>query len=45
VKAPSLDRDRVARFGVRYSWEHSTRQFVSRLVPARASASRLAEAA
>ena len=45
VKALSLDRDRVARFGARYSWEHSTRQFVSQLVPARLPASRLAEAA
>jgi glycosyltransferase involved in cell wall biosynthesis len=43
--ALALDRDRVARFGARYSWEQSTRQFVSRLVPARVRASRLAEAA
>ena len=45
LAALGLDRDRVASFGARFSWEQSTRQFVSLLVPARASASRLAEAA
>jgi hypothetical protein len=37
-----LDRGRVARFGERFSWEHSTRQFVSSLVPARSTAPELA---
>jgi glycosyltransferase involved in cell wall biosynthesis len=43
--ALALDRDRVARFGARYSWEQSTRQFVAALVPARAASARLAERA
>jgi glycosyltransferase involved in cell wall biosynthesis len=45
LAALALDRDRVARFGARYSWEQSTRQFVARLVPARVPAARLAQAA
>jgi glycosyltransferase involved in cell wall biosynthesis len=43
--ALALDRDSVARFGARYSWEQSTRQFVAALVPARAPSARLAERA
>src|ERR1700682_5428917 len=31
-----LDRDRVARYGANFSWEHSSRQFLASLVPARA---------
>lgn len=36
LAALSLDRDKVRRYAERFSWEHSTRQFVSSLVPARA---------
>lgn len=43
--ALTLDRDKVARYGSRYSWEHSTRQFLSSLVPARSVEAALAEAA
>jgi len=39
-----FDSDRVARFGERFTWENSTRQFVANLVPARLPAPRLAEA-
>ncbi|HEY4999127.1 MAG TPA: glycosyltransferase family 1 protein, partial [Usitatibacter sp.] len=45
MKALTLDRDRVARYGARYSWERSTRQFLSSLVPARCMEAALAEAA
>lgn len=45
MKALSLDRDKVARYGWHYSWEHCTRQFLSSLVPARSTEAALAEAA
>jgi len=35
MKALALDRERVQRFGARFTWEASTRQFVASLVPAR----------
>jgi len=45
LAALQLDRERVARFGAGFSWEHCTRQFVSNLVPARLRARALASAA
>jgi glycosyltransferase involved in cell wall biosynthesis len=45
LAALALDRDRVRRYGERFSWESSTRQFVSHLAPVRAGANALAEAA
>jgi glycosyltransferase involved in cell wall biosynthesis len=45
MSALTLDRDRVARYGAKFSWEHSTRQFLSSLVPARVREAALAEAA
>ena len=45
LAALALDRNRVARFGERFTWEQSTRQFVANLVPARSASPRLAEAA
>jgi len=45
MQALTLDREKVAAYGRRYTWENSTRQFVSSLVPARASLGRLAEVA
>lgn len=45
MAALALDRDRVRRYGERFSWEHSSRQFISSLVPARVEESRLAQAA
>lgn len=45
LAALALDRGRVARFGERFTWEQSTRQFVGSLVPARSASPRLAEAA
>jgi glycosyltransferase involved in cell wall biosynthesis len=45
LAALALDRDKVRKFGERYSWESSARQFLSHLVPARAIQSRLAPAA
>jgi glycosyltransferase involved in cell wall biosynthesis len=45
MKALTLDREKVARHGERFSWEFCTRQFLSSLVPARAAQPRLAEAA
>jgi len=45
LAALQLDRERVARFGAGFSWEHCTRQFVSKLVPARLRATALASAA
>jgi len=45
LAALQLDRERVARFGAAFSWEHSTRQFVSNLVPARLRDPALASAA
>jgi glycosyltransferase involved in cell wall biosynthesis len=40
-----LDRDKVARYGERFSWEHCSRQFLASLVPARAKEGALAQAA
>jgi glycosyltransferase involved in cell wall biosynthesis len=34
LAALSLDRDSVRRYGEQFSWEHSSRQFLSNLVPA-----------
>jgi glycosyltransferase involved in cell wall biosynthesis len=45
MSALTLDRERVARYGATFSWEHSTRQFVASLVPARSRAAELVEAA
>lgn len=45
LAALSLDRDKVRRYGERYSWEHCTRQFLASLVPARSVEGSLAEAA
>jgi hypothetical protein len=45
MSALTLDRERVARYGATFSWEHSTRQFVASLVPARSRAAALAQAA
>jgi glycosyltransferase involved in cell wall biosynthesis len=44
MRALTLDRGKVARYGERYSWEHSSRQFLSSLVPARSVEAALAEA-
>jgi len=45
LAALSLDRDRVARYGQKFSWEHCTRQFLSSLVPVRTTEAALAKAA
>ncbi len=45
LAALALDRENVRRYGQRYSWEYSSRQFVSSLVPARNLESALAQAA
>jgi hypothetical protein len=45
LAALSLDRDRVRRYGERFSWESSSRQFVSSLVPARLREACLVQAA
>jgi len=45
LAALALDRDKVARYGQRYSWEHSSRQFLSSLVPARTLEASVAQAA
>ncbi|MGZ5072213.1 MAG: glycosyltransferase family 4 protein [Usitatibacter sp.] len=45
MKALTLDREKVAHYANRYSWEHCTRQFLSSLVPATAVEARLVEAA
>jgi glycosyltransferase involved in cell wall biosynthesis len=44
LAALALDRDKVRRFGERYSWEASTRQFLASLVPARSAEARLVAA-
>jgi glycosyltransferase involved in cell wall biosynthesis len=44
LAALSLDRARVRRYAQRFSWEHSTRQFLSCLVPARRGEAALAGA-
>lgn len=43
--ALALDRGKVRRFAERYSWEHSARQFLASLVPARARAATAVQAA
>lgn len=43
--ALALDRVKVRRFAKRYSWEYSSRQFLSNLVPARRGEAALAGAA
>jgi hypothetical protein len=45
MAALTLDREKVQRYGERFSWEHSSRQFLSSLVPARALEGSLAQAA
>ena len=35
LAALTLDREKVRRYGERFSWEHSSRQFLASLVPAR----------
>jgi glycosyltransferase involved in cell wall biosynthesis len=45
LAALALDRDRVRRYGERFSWEASSRQFLSSLVPARAREAGLVQAA
>lgn len=45
MSALTLDRERVARYGAGFSWEHSTRQFVASLVPAHSRQGAFAEAA
>jgi hypothetical protein len=45
LAALALDRDRVRRYGERFSWEASSRQFVSSLVPARIPEAGLVHAA
>ena len=42
LRALELDRARVRRFAERYSWERSSRQFESHLVPARSAGERKA---
>ena len=41
LAALRLDRDKVRRFALRYSWAQASQQFVSSLVPARAGQPRL----
>ncbi len=45
MSALTLDREKVARYGSRFTWEASTRQFLASLVPARAREARLVQAA
>jgi len=45
MAALALQRDRVHRYGVRYSWEFCTRQFLASLVPARVAAPTAVQAA
>jgi hypothetical protein len=42
--ALALDRAKVRRYAEKFSWEHSTRQFLSCLVPARRGEAALAGA-
>ncbi len=44
LAALALDREKVRRYGQRFTWEASTRQFLASLVPARAAEAKLAEA-
>jgi glycosyltransferase involved in cell wall biosynthesis len=45
LAALALDREKVARYGERYSWEYCSRQFISSLVPARTQEASVAQAA
>jgi glycosyltransferase involved in cell wall biosynthesis len=45
LAALRLDREKVAKYALQYSWEHCTRQFLSSLVPARTVERSLAQAA
>ena len=45
LAALALDREKVSRYGQRYSWEHCSRQFLSSLVPARTQEASVAQAA
>jgi glycosyltransferase involved in cell wall biosynthesis len=45
LAALALDRDKVRRYGERFSWEHCSRQFLASLVPSRTVEAPLAEAA
>ncbi len=45
MTALALDREKVARYGERFSWERCTQQFLACLVPARSPEARLAPAA
>ena len=45
LAALALDREKVRRYAQQFSWEHSSRQFISSLVPARSPEACLAEAA
>jgi glycosyltransferase involved in cell wall biosynthesis len=45
LAALALDRDRVRRYGERFTWESCSRQFVSSLVPARVPEAALVQAA
>jgi len=45
LAALALDREKVSRYGQRYSWEHCSRQFLSSLVPARVLEASVAQAA
>lgn len=45
MAALALDREKVARYARRFSWEQSTRQFIANLVPARARGGCLGRAA
>ena len=44
LAALALDRERVSRYGERFSWEHCSRQFLASLVPAGAREATLAQA-
>ena len=45
LSALRLDRDKVRGYAARFSWEQSSRQFISSLVPARAREASLVQAA
>ena len=45
LSALTLDREKVRRYGERFSWEHSSRQFLASLVPARVREASVAQAA
>ena len=45
LEALTLDRSKVRRYAESFSWEHSSREFVSSLVPARSREASVAQAA